>query len=188
MDLAIKDKTAEYEKQQKQAEKDGDKNADSKKDNEDDDDFIDEDEREIMEKMKAEKLKTVQERQEEYIHQEKKKAQKENLWYGEYQEIVESEFLTYVTKAKFSVVHFYHKDFERCKIIDFHLRKIAPEHTECKFMRLDAEKSPFFVNKLAIKMLPTVCCFKNGVLQDQIVGFGELGAKDDFKTMDLIRR
>jgi hypothetical protein len=44
---------------------------------------------------------------------------------GEYREIVEEEFLNAVTKNHFSVVHFYHNDFERCKIIDIHLRAIA---------------------------------------------------------------
>ncbi len=45
--------------------------------------------------------------------------------HGQYTEIVEEEFLKYVTASKFVVCHFYHKDFERCKIIDMHLRQIA---------------------------------------------------------------
>jgi len=113
---------------------------------------------------------------------------KENVWYGEYTEIVEQEFLNYVTKAEYSVCHFYHKDFERCKIIDKHLQVIAPEHKECKFLKLDAEKSPFFVNKLAVQVLPTICLFKKGVLIDKIVGFEEFGGKDDFKTIEMTRR
>jgi len=31
-----------------------------------------------------------------------------------------------------------------------HLNKIAREHTETKFARIDAEKCPFFVSKLNI--------------------------------------
>mmetsp|Transcript_75436 Transcript_75436/g.104773 ORF Transcript_75436/g.104773 Transcript_75436/m.104773 type:complete len:107 (-) Transcript_75436:106-426(-) len=69
-----------------------------------------------------------------------------------------------------------------------HLQKIAPEHKEAKFMKMDADKSPFFVQKLAIRMLPTICLFKDGILMDQIIGFEELGGKDDFKTVDLVRR
>mmetsp|Transcript_14476 Transcript_14476/g.12280 ORF Transcript_14476/g.12280 Transcript_14476/m.12280 type:complete len:155 (+) Transcript_14476:139-603(+) len=124
-----------------------------------------------------------------YDTQKKKNIQdKENLWLGEYTEIVESEFLPYVTKAKFSAVHFYHMDFERCKIIDMHLAKIAPEHKECKFLKLNADKAPFFIQKLGIKVLPTICLFKDGVLMDQVIGFQDLGNKDDFKTIDLVRR
>lgn len=188
MKLAIEDKTKEYMKEQQKSDSNDPNKKQGDKDESDDDDFIDEDEREILEKMKQEKLKGAQQKQEEIDYQQKKKTQKEQLWYGEYTEIVESEFLPYVTKAKFSVCHFVHKDFERCKIFDHHIQKIAPEHTECKFLKLDAEKSPFFVNKLAIKVLPTICCFKDGVLVDQIIGFADLGGKDDFKTLDLVRR
>ena len=45
--------------------------------------------------------------------------------HGKYEEITEEQFLPTVTKSKFIVVHFYHKDFERCKIMDMHLNKIA---------------------------------------------------------------
>ena len=58
--------------------------------------------------------------------QMKKEAElkQENLvkGHGTYQEITEQEFLPSVTKSKYVVVHFYHKDFERCKIVDMHLR------------------------------------------------------------------
>jgi len=189
MGQAYRDKLAEARQIEKEANEQGKyikENQD--KGDDDDDDFMDEDEREIFEKMKQERLKELEERNIEREEKEDRHEKKENLWYGEYTEIVEQEFLPYVTKADFSVCHFYHKDFERCKIIDKHLQIIAREHKECKFLKLDAEKSPFFVNKLAVKMLPTVCLFKNGVLVDQIVGFEELGGKDDFKTIALTRR
>ncbi len=69
-----------------------------------------------------------------------------------------------------------------------HLFKICREHEEARFVRLDAEKAPFFINKLAIQMLPTVIMFIDGVAQDRIVGFDELGACDDFPTIALTRR
>ena len=65
--------------------------------------------------------------------------------HGTYTEIIEEEFLPLVTKSTFVIVHFYHKDFERCKIVDMHLRKIAHIHTEARFCTLDAEKAPFFI-------------------------------------------
>lgn len=37
-------------------------------------------------------------------------------------------------------------------------------------------------------MLPTVVLFIDGVAKDRIVGFEELGAKDDFQTIVLTRR
>ena len=63
-------------------------------------------------------------------------------------EILEQEFLPVVTKSTYAVVAFFHKDFERCKIVDMHLQKICVMHPEARFVRLDAEKAPFFINKL----------------------------------------
>jgi len=65
-------------------------------------------------------------------------------------EITEEEFLPNVTSSKFVLCNFYHQDFERCKIMDMHLRKIAAVHTEAKFVTMNAEKAPFFIKKLQI--------------------------------------
>lgn len=89
-----------------------------------------------------------------------KKQEFKQLGHLEYLEIKEDEFLPAVTGSKYAVVAFFHKDFERCKIIDKHLALIAPKHIATKFVRLNAEKAPFFVSKLQIKMLPTVVLFK----------------------------
>ena len=93
-----------------------------------------------------------------------------------------------MTKTQYVVVHFYHQDFERCKIIDMHLKKIAPVHTETRFVKLDAEKAPFFIEKLCIQTLPTLVLFEDGIAIDRVIGFEELGEEDDFPTMNLIRR
>jgi len=55
-----------------------------------------------------------------------------------------------VCKSSHALVHFFHKDFERCKITEMHLRKIAPMHEEARFLALDAERAPFFIEKLQI--------------------------------------
>lgn len=46
--------------------------------------------------------------------------------HGEYNTIVQDEFLPKVTASKYVVCHFFHRDFERCKIVDKHLRSLAP--------------------------------------------------------------
>ena len=93
-----------------------------------------------------------------------------------------------VCKSAYVVVHFFHKDFERCKIAEMHLRKIAHAHEEARFLCLDAERAPFFINKLDIKILPTICLFIDGIKVDEIIGFEELGGEDEFPTMLLTRR
>lgn len=114
-----------------------------------------------------------------------KKLANQAKGHGELRDIVEEEFLAECCKSERVVCHFYHADFERCKIMDKHLRLLAPKYTTAKFIRIDAEKAPFFVGKLQIRTLPTVLIFHDGVNKDRIVGFDELGGEDEFPTRTL---
>ena len=116
--------------------------------------------------------------------------------HGQYREITEDAFLQEVTTSEYCLVHFYHKDFERSKVIDHHLRLLCGKHLNCKFMRIDAEKSPFFNDKLKVQVLPTVICFENGIAKndDRIVGFDGLcdhlppGKEDTFSTQVMEKK
>jgi len=147
------------------------------------------------------------------------------------------------------VCHFYHRNFERCKIVDKHLALLAKKYMETRFIKLSApvrgrsrlwadclsccavlccrcasvslqaagtvwlfswlkarlaappthppsphhppthhhhhhqQDAPFITVKLGIKVLPCVVMFKNGVSVDRVVGFEQLGGKDDFPTV-----
>lgn len=119
----------------------------------------------------------------------KKEAEKREVLkrqgHGEYREISEGDFLGEVTGSERAICHFYHREFYRCKIMDKHLKALAPQHMNTKFIKLDAENAPFFVTKLGVKTLPCVILFRKGVAFDRIVGFQDLGAKDDFSTRTL---
>lgn len=108
--------------------------------------------------------------------------------YGEYTEITEEQFLDTMLKNEKVVCHFYHKDFERCKIMDKHLSAIASEHRETLFVRIDAEKTPFFTFKLNIKVLPTLLLTIKGKEIERIIGFADIGIRDDFPTINLTRK
>ena len=146
------------------------------------DDFeaMDEEEEKLMRSIKEQRLAQMKENYEE-------EQTNKTLGHGSYDEIEEAAFLPTVTKTQYVIVHFYHTDFERCKIMDMHLKKIAPAHTETRIVRLDAEKAPFFIGKLSIQTLPTLVLFEDGIAIDRIIGFEELGEEDDFPTMNLIR-
>jgi len=116
------------------------------------------------------------------------KQEKEKPVFGQIKDIVETEFLDTMLKNKKVVCHFYHNDFERCKIMEKHLQIIASTHGETHFVRIDAQKTPFFTTKLNIKVLPTVVLFNDGKAYDRVIGFEELGMKDDFPTINLTRR
>ena len=185
MEEAIKDKTVQVQKQMMDEEGNqvagfGQNEIDEEeKDSDHDSDFDDDDE--IMQSLREQRIDQMKMEQAEHV-------QNMQRGHGHYTEIVEDEFLPTVTKIKFVVVHFYHNDFETCKVMDHHLNIICQKHTETKFCKINAEKCPFFISKLQIQMLPTVICFMDGVAFDRIVGFEELGGKDDFPTLLLTRR
>jgi hypothetical protein len=107
--------------------------------------------------------------------------------HGEYEEIVETEFLKKVTGSNLVVCHFYHKEFERCKIVDMHLTRMAKRCFGTKFMKLNAEKAPFFVDKLKIRTIPTLVFFQDGIAKHHMCGFEEVGGHDEFPTGKLAR-
>ena len=115
-------------------------------------------------------------------------AQKAKEKYGQYREIIETEFLDTMLKNKRVVCHFYHNDFERCKIMDKHLVKIASEHPETLFVKINAEKTPFFTAKLNIRVLPTVILFVDGKAITRFIGFQDFGMRDDFPTINITRK
>uniref|UniRef100_A0A7S1CGP6 Thioredoxin domain-containing protein n=1 Tax=Bicosoecida sp. CB-2014 TaxID=1486930 RepID=A0A7S1CGP6_9STRA len=145
------------------------------------DEWLDEMERDPeMEAIREARLKQLKEAAD---------ARKEHLalGHGEYREIVEEEFLSEVTKSKQVVLHLYHAEFPRCKIYDKHLRILAPKFVHTKFIYMDAEKAPFFVGKLKVRVLPTLVSFIDGVAVDRITGMEGLGG-DEFPTARLRNR
>lgn len=49
-------------------------------------------------------------------------------------------------------------------------------------LQINAEKAPFLVDRLKIWMLPTLALVKHEKTTDYVVGFNELGGRDDFQT------
>ena len=76
--------------------------------------------------------------------------------HGSYREITQDEFLKEMTSSERVVCHFYHKDFPRCAIMDHHIQKLVGRHIESKFVKIDAEKAPFFVEKVSQFIITSV--------------------------------
>ncbi len=53
----------------------------------------------------------------------------------------EGDFLEIVTQTQRVVCHFYHQDFERCKVLDKHLQVLARKHFDTRFIKLSAPVS-----------------------------------------------
>ncbi len=112
-------------------------------------------------------------------------AMRENN-HGVYENVTEEkEILRLTTKVKQCVIHFYHKEFRRCQIMDEHLELLSKKHFKTKFAKIDVENAPFLITKLQVQVLPCLVAFVNGVSVDRIIGFERLGGDDDFKTPQL---
>ncbi|KAG9395771.1 Thioredoxin [Carpediemonas membranifera] len=107
---------------------------------------------------------------------------------GLYREIIEKDFLEHTTSYDNVIVHFYHPDFQACKVLDRHLEKLAKQYLDVRFLKLNAIHAEFFVQKLKIKTLPNLIMFREGKVVDKIIGFDELGGTDDFHTRTLENR
>lgn len=86
------------------------------------------------------------------------------------------------------IIHFSNPEFKRCKIMTEHLIKLANIYEYTRFMEIHAQETPFLVAKMNIKVLPCVVCIVDAQAVDRIVGFEELGGRDDFGTSALEER
>jgi len=154
-------------------------------------DSLDELERELMgdDNDDDKELAKIHQKRKQQIKKEWKKKQEQMAQgAGRYEEMNEREMLKLASKGTNIVAHFYASGIDLGKIVDEHFRKIAPKHTEARFVTLDARKSPFLVNKWKIRTLPTICCISKGYLVDKVIGFDDFGAKEDFPTLAMVRR
>jgi thioredoxin-like negative regulator of GroEL len=117
-----------------------------------------------------------------------KKAHNQKLeWqkagHGTYTELKdEKEFFEACKSSKHVICHFYRDSTFRCKIVDKHLDLLTRSHMECKFVKINAEKSPFLTERLKIRVIPTIALIRDNKPVDYVVGFGDLGNVDDFET------
>lgn len=57
----------------------------------------------------------------------------------------------------------------KLQVMDKHLRILAKQHIETRFVKINAEKSPFLAEKLKIVVLPTLALIKNAKVDDYVV-------------------
>lgn len=112
-----------------------------------------------------------------------------NNSHGTYENILtEKELMEITTKEKICLIHFYHKEFRRCQIMDKHLEIIARSHFNTRIVKIDVDNAPFLVERLKVQVLPCLVAFMDGISLDRLVGFEELGSNDNFTTRDLEKR
>lgn len=82
--------------------------------------------------------KLHEDRIEQLKSEREKRAEMQRTGHGQVTEVTEGDFLEEVTKTEAVVCHFFHRDFERCKIMDKHLAELARKHFNTKFIKMSA--------------------------------------------------
>nr|XP_044251416.1 thioredoxin domain-containing protein 9-like [Drosophila takahashii] len=109
--------------------------------------------------------------------------------HGKYSDLgSEKGFFEMTKKSQNFVCHFYASGNEHCKLVDKHLRILAPRHLEARFCKVNAARAPFLTRRLRMEVLPTVVLVKDSRTRDFIVGLSELGDRADFATEAMERR
>ena len=178
-------KAQKREKKQREAQQE-EEDAANKEEEYFNDDDNDADEDSELRMLREKRLRQIQ-------GQQRQKLEDIGKGHGQYRDIVQDEFLHEVTNSMYTVCHFYHNDFEKCKVMDHHLHILAKRHLETKFVKIDAAKTPFFVQKLSVRMMPTLIFFVDGVAKDKLIGFEGLSEdlpiyqEDEWKTIKLAK-
>ncbi|GMH23605.1 hypothetical protein Nepgr_025448 [Nepenthes gracilis] len=142
-----------------------------------------------LDRLDIDDMEALRERR---LQQMKKMAEKHSRWrslgHGDFSEIPsEKDFFAVVKASDRVVCHFFRENWP-CKVMDKHLNLLAKQHMETRFVKINAEKSPFLAEKLKIVVLPTLALIKNAKVEDYVVGFDELGGTDEFSTEELEER
>ena len=137
-----------------------------------------------LDKLDSDELTALREKR---IQQMKKAETQKQDWlskgHGKYKEVAdEKEFFEECKDSDKVVCHFFRDTTWRCKIVDKHLVILAPKHLETKFIKINVERCPFLIERLRIKMLPTIGVIVDGKTKDYIRGFDDLGGHDEFPT------
>lgn len=113
-------------------------------------------------------------------------AQRVRQGRGLYQEVQDQQ--KWFDEAKSNdrmICHFSRGTTWRCELLDAHLTVLARLHPEARFIKINAEKSPFLAERLGIEVLPCLVMTKDNFVHDTMEGFGDLGSRDDFSARDL---
>jgi hypothetical protein len=90
---------------------------------------------------------------------------------GNVREIAQDDVLPLVLNTPRVIMHFYSNGFEMCALMNKRLELLASKHVESLFVKINAEKAPFFIERLGIRTLPTLVCFEDGKAIGKQIGF-----------------
>lgn len=148
-----------------------------------------------LEAIRAKRLRELQQQQ---VQRQKYIA----AGHGSYQELggggqvsrdVAKAFFEASKASAWMVIHFYRPTSRHCDVFHAHLEKLAKQHLETKFCRINVEgcdgpdggPASYLVEKLGITVMPTLVLVKDRRVIHHIRGFDELGGTTEFSTRAL---
>eukprot|EP01006_Ploeotia_vitrea_P062778 TRINITY_DN84387_c0_g1_i1.p1 TRINITY_DN84387_c0_g1~~TRINITY_DN84387_c0_g1_i1.p1 ORF type:complete len:180 (-),score=28.31 TRINITY_DN84387_c0_g1_i1:77-616(-) len=106
--------------------------------------------------------------------------------HGTYSEVYsEVEFNAAVLKSKRVVVHFHRGTTKYCDVVHRHLTDLAAKHLETRFIKVDVERLEQIASMYSITVLPSVMFIVDNHTEYTMMGFNDLGGRDDFSTAQL---
>lgn len=140
-----------------------------------------------LERADDDELERLRERRMQQIKQNAHKAQELRAkGHGEFATLTDTkEFFDVMKQSDKLVVHFFTPANAFCELVDGHLDRIAKQHIETRFVRMNAEKSEFLVERLGVWMIPCIALVKDQKVVKMIQGLDELGGTDKFTTAFL---
>lgn len=105
--------------------------------------------------------------------------------HGEYDLIEEKEFFDVAKRTDLMVVHFFRPSTWRCEVMDKHLRQLCQKHWKTRFLKINAEKSSYLVERMHIWCLPSLVLCLNGKTEHTVVGFSEFRDGDEATTEEV---
>lgn len=97
----------------------------------------------------------------------------------------QKEFFDAVKKSKRVICLFFRDSNKWCDVLGDHFKVLAEKHMESRFIKVNAEKSPFLVERLNVWMMPTIVCCKEGKVHAQFNGLDQIDPTGKFETASL---
>ena len=152
------------------------------------------DDDQALEQLRAKRLRELQQ-------QAARVQQYRAAGHGVYEELCPSQqdsrdvgraFFDAAKQSERLVVHFYRDSTEYCQIFHKHLTTLAEHHLETKFVKLNVQDcdqtetgAGFLVERLRVRVMPTLVLIHKQQAVHQVRGFSELGGTDACTAEDL---
>jgi len=106
-----------------------------------------------------------------------------NNGHGTLTQITEQkEFFDAAKKSNKMIVVFTRNSNEHGKKLLEHMKRLANDHVEARFLWLEAENAPFLTDRFNIFMLPTIVCIQDNKVKCQHNGLNDLDGGGKYTT------